>query len=79
VPPVHFFEQQSPSPTQVLPAVLHDVFSVWQTPFVQLVEQQGLPPPVHAWPSERQAAAPHVPFDWQLRLQQSVAFWHGSP
>jgi len=76
---VHFFEQQSPSPAQAFPAVLHDAFRVWQTPFVQFVEQQGLPPAVHAWPSERHAAAPQVPFEEQLRLQQSVAFWHGSP
>ena len=62
-----------------MPAVLQDWFRGWQRPFAQFVEQQGLPPVVQAWPSETQAAMPHVPLDWQLRLQQSVAFWHGSP
>ena len=71
---MQFFEQQSALPLQALPAVLQDGFKPWHEPLAQFMEQHGEPPAVHAWPSETHAAAPQVPFGWQLRLQQSVAF-----
>lgn len=60
---MHVFEQQSPSPLQLLPAVLHETFKGAHAPLEQFIEQHGLPPALQAWPSEMHAAAPQVPFD----------------
>jgi hypothetical protein len=62
-------EQQSSLFPQVLPAVLHPVFSATQEPLTQLLLQHCAAP-VQVAPSETQALAEHAPFT-QLTLQQS--------
>jgi hypothetical protein len=60
LPPEQYLEQHSPWPPQVLPAVLHSVFSGWHTAFAQ-VPLQHCALPVQAWLSEVHAFAPQRP------------------
>ena len=71
-PPVHSWEQHSPSVVHVLPAVRQTVLSGTQTPLVQ-VPLQHLELELHAWLSEMHAVVEaHFPA-LHCRLQQSVA------
>jgi hypothetical protein len=77
VPFVQRPEQQSVLFPQVLPAVLHPVFSAAHDPFTQLLLQHWALP-VQVAPSETQAFAEQAPFT-QLTLQQSPGAAHDVP